>query len=69
MVDRVDGCSWLMTKEDFNRFGPLPASENNITGDVVIHDRLQRAGYKSYIVRDCVTYHFVRAERLIGDII
>lgn len=64
IIDRVDGCSWLMTKEDFNKYGPIPPYERHITGDVVIHDRLQRAGYESYIVRDCITYHFVRSERL-----
>lgn len=61
-IDRVDGCSWLMTKEDFNKYGPMPPIERNITGDVIIHDRLQDAGYESYIVRDCITYHFVRGE-------
>jgi len=64
MVNRVDGCSWLMTKEDFNKYGPLPPLENNVTGDVIIHDRFQKAGYQSYIVRDCITYHFVRWERM-----
>jgi len=64
MVNRVDGCSWLMTKDDFNKFGPLPPIENGVTGDVIIHDRLQTAGYKEYIVRDCVTYHFVMGERV-----
>ena len=62
VIDRVDGCSWLMTKQDFIDYGPLPPIENGITGDVIIHDRLQAAGYESYIVRDCITYHFVRGE-------
>lgn len=63
-IDRVDGCSWLMTKEDWNIYGPLPVIINNITGDVLIHDRLQLAGYEEYIVKNCVTYHFVRGESL-----
>jgi len=62
IINRTDGCSWLMKKSDWQRFGPLPILEYGITGDVVIHDRLQRAGYVSYITRDCITYHFVRGE-------
>lgn len=65
MIDRTDGCSWLMTKDDWLKHGPLPAIEEGITGDVVIHDRLQLAGYENYIVRDCVTYHFVQGERKV----
>lgn len=63
-IDRVDGCSWLMTKKDWVKYGPLPTLEKGITGDVLIHDRLQKAGYKEYIVKDCVTYHFVRGESM-----
>tara|TARA_R100000278_G_scaffold94994_1_gene72521 strand:+ start:326 stop:1120 length:795 start_codon:yes stop_codon:yes gene_type:complete len=61
-INRTDGCSWLMKKSDWEEFGPMPPIENGITGDVVIHDRMQTAGYENYIVRDCVTYHFVRGE-------
>ena len=61
-INRTDGCSWLMTKQDWLDYGPLPTIENGHTGDVIIHDRVQRAGYKNYIVRECVTYHFVRGE-------
>ena len=61
-INRTDGCSWLMTKKDWEEHGPIPVIENGITGDVVIHDRFQIAGYESYITRDCVTYHFVRGE-------
>jgi len=63
-INRCDGCSWLMTKEEWEKFGPLPEIENGVTGDVVIHDRMQAAGYKSFITRDCVTYHFVQGERV-----
>lgn len=63
-INRVDGCSWLMTKEEWRKYGPLPVMEGNITGDVIIHDRLQRVGYTEFIVRDCVTYHFVRGESM-----
>ncbi len=61
-VHRTDGCSWLMTRKEWEEFGPLPVIENGITGDVIIHDRLQQAGYKNLLTRDCVTYHFVRGE-------
>ena len=40
------------------------SGENWITGDVVIHDRMQTAGYENYLVRDCITYHFVRGESI-----
>ena len=61
-INRTDGCSWLMTKKDWEKHGPLPVLENGVTGDVVIHDRFQKNGYESYITRDCITYHFVRGE-------
>jgi hypothetical protein len=51
-----------MTRKDWEEHGPLPVLENGVTGDVVIHDRFQRNGYESFIVRDCITYHFVRGE-------
>jgi len=63
-INRVDGCSWLMTKQDWINFGPLPVLEKGITGDVLIHDRLQNAGYEELLVKDCVTYHFVRGESI-----
>ncbi len=68
-INRTDGCSWLMTKEDWIKFGPLPPKElcgkiikYTTTGDVIIHDRFQKAGYRNFLVRDCITYHFVRGE-------
>ena len=64
LINRVDGCSWLMTKQDWLKYGPLPTIENGITGDVIIHDRLQVAGYEEFIVKNCVTYHFVRGESI-----
>jgi hypothetical protein len=64
IIDRVDGCSWLMTKEEFNNYGPIPTIVNNITGDVLIHDKLQIDGYEEYIVKNCITYHFVRGESM-----
>jgi hypothetical protein len=63
-IDRVDGCSWLMTRQEFINYGPLPVIIDNITGDVLIHDKLQMAGYEEFIVKNCVTYHFVRGESL-----
>lgn len=61
-INRTDGCSWLMTKADFDKHGPMPPLENGVTGDVLIHDRMQLDGYQNYLVRDCITYHFVRGE-------
>jgi len=61
-VNRCDGCSWLMTRKEWEKYGPLPTVENGHTGDVVIHDRMQRDGYWQYIVKNCITYHFVRGE-------
>ena len=61
-INRTDGCSWLMTRKDWEDHGPLPVMENGVTGDVVIHDRFQMDGYESYIVRDCITYHFIMGE-------
>lgn len=64
LINRVDGCSWLMTTKEWAKYGPLPVLINNITGDVLIHDRMQLDGYTELIVRDCVTYHFVRGESM-----
>jgi len=61
-IDRVDGCSWLMKKNEWEKYGPLEPLWNGITGDVLIHDRMQKDGYEEFIVRDCVTYHFVQGE-------
>jgi len=63
VLNRCDGCSWLMSKQDWIDFGPIPPLDGPITGDVAIHDYLMKAGYMDYIVRDCVTYHFVQGER------
>ena len=63
-INRTDGVSWLMKRMDWEKYGPLPTKENGVTGDVIIHDRLQLDGYKSYIVKDCITYHFVRGESI-----
>jgi len=61
-IDRTDGCSWLMKKSDWIKYGPLPPIEFGITGDVVIHDRMQVAGYENFIVNGVNTYHFVQGE-------
>ena len=61
-TNRTEGCSWLMTKSEWLRYGPLPTLERNITGDCVIQDRLVIDGYQDYLVRDCITYHFFRGE-------
>jgi len=66
-INRTDGCSWLMKRRDWERHGPLPPVEGGVTGDVVIHDRMQQAGYKNYIVNDVITYHFVQGESKHSD--
>lgn len=64
VINRTDGCSWMMQKKDWTKYGPLPVIINYVTGDVLIHDYLQSNGYKNVIIRDCITYHFVRGESL-----
>jgi len=61
-INRSDGCSWLVHKKDWEAHGPHPVFEGNHTGDVILLDRFTKAGYKDYIVNDCITYHFVRGE-------
>lgn len=61
-TNRTEGCSWLMTKQEWLDYGPMPVLEKGITGDCVMQDRLIINGYKDYLVRDCVTYHFFRGE-------
>lgn len=60
--NRTDGCSWLQSRELFFKYGPMPALLGGITGDVIIHDRYQRAGIPNYLVGNCITYHMVRGE-------
>ena len=62
VIDRTDGCSWLMSRKHFESHGPMPPIERGVTGDVIIHDRFQSAGFKNFITRDCITYHFVQGE-------
>jgi hypothetical protein len=59
---RGDSVSWLQSKELFKRFGPMPALERGFTGDVIIHDRYERAGFPSFIAGDAISYHMVRGE-------
>lgn len=59
---RTDGCSWLQPRELFKKFGPMPTVVGGVTGDVLIHDKYQRAGIPNFLVGDCITYHFVRGE-------
>lgn len=65
-INRTDGCSWLMSKKAWLEHGPMPAIEGGITGDVIIHDRLQLAGYQNFLLPHVLTYHFVQGERLGG---
>ncbi len=64
-INRTEGCSWLMTRKDWENYGPLPPITNGITGDAYIIDKLQLAGYKDFLVRDCITYHFFQGERMV----
>lgn len=59
---RTDGCSWLMSRDLFRKVGPMPTMVGGVTGDVIIHDRIQRLGVPNFLVGDCITYHFVRGE-------
>jgi hypothetical protein len=62
IINREDGFSWLMKRSDWVKYGPLVPIENGVTGDVLIHDKMQRDGYEQLIMRDVITYHFVRGE-------
>ena len=62
--NRTEGTSWLITKEDWRLHGPMPAQQGGQTGDVWLHDSLELAGYKDYIARDCIAYHFFRGESM-----
>jgi len=60
--NRTDGCSWLQSKELFRKHGPMPYMQHRWTGDVIIHDRYEKAGIPNLLVGDCITYHLVRGE-------
>ena len=57
---RTDVCSWLMERKLFHQVGPMPTIVRGVTGDVIIHDRIQRMGVPNFLVGDCITYHFVQ---------
>jgi hypothetical protein len=63
-IDRVDGCSWGMTKEEATKYWTGNPLVNGITLDVRVHDNMQLDGYKMFIVKDLITYHFVRGESM-----
>lgn len=61
--NRLEGVSWLMTTDQFKEFGPMPEGlVNGFTGDVILADRLEQAGYEHVIARDSVSFHYVRGE-------
>lgn len=60
--NRTDSCSWLESKELFRKHGPMPAMERQWTGDVIIHDRYERAGIPNMLLGNCITYHLVKGE-------
>lgn len=61
--NRTEGSAWMITKEDWRMYGPMPTLENGITGDCWLHDTLELAGYKDYLTRDAVSFHFFQGER------
>lgn len=67
---RTDGCSFLLLRDLFNKVGPMPSVIRGITGDVIIHDKIERLGIPNYLVGDCITYHFVMGEskRSLGQL-
>lgn len=60
--NRTDGCSWIQSKELFKQYGPMPYMEGCWTGDVIIHDRYERAGISNLLVGNAITYHLVKGE-------
>ncbi|MHA2068019.1 MAG: hypothetical protein ACXABY_26960, partial [Candidatus Thorarchaeota archaeon] len=61
--NRTEGCSWLVTKATWEKYGPLPRFQDGVTGDCWFGDELEFNGYRDYLVRDCITYHFFRGEQ------
>jgi hypothetical protein len=62
VINRCDGLSWLMTKADWEKYGPMVPLTDGVTGDVTMHDKMQLDGYNMLIVRDCMSYHLIRGE-------
>lgn len=62
--NRTEGTSWLITKEDWLKHGPmnLGVVDGWATGDMVFHDILEHNGYRDYAVRDAVAFHLFRGE-------
>jgi len=59
---RGDGASWMMSKGVFMKYGPMPPMQGGFTGDVLIHDRMERARVRSLILGDVITYHLAAGE-------
>lgn len=64
MQARPDGCTWLQTKELWERFGPMEDTINDegVTGDVAYMDRIYDNRVPGYLCPTSVTYHLVRGE-------
>lgn len=62
--NRTEGSAWMITREDWRTYGPMPAMDfDGITGDCWLHDKLEMAGYTDYLTRDAVSFHFFQGER------
>lgn len=63
LINRTDGCSWMMSKSLWKKFGPMiPINRNGHTGDVTLHDNIMKSGIPNRLVGDAWTYHLVRSE-------
>lgn len=62
--NRTEGSAWMITKDDWLKYGPMNPINYGVTGDCYLHDKLELAGYKDYLTRDAVTFHFFRGESI-----
>jgi hypothetical protein len=60
MNQSPDGCSWIMSKQLYRRFGPMIPRDTYGTGDISLMMRIRNAGVPIYIVGDSTTYHLSR---------
>jgi hypothetical protein len=63
-INRTEACSWLLLREDWEKYGPFVPEAKGFTGDVIFKDTLQSAGYIDRLVTGCVCYHFFRGESM-----
>lgn len=61
--NRVDSVSWCMSRKLFEKVGPMePIGIYGLTGDVLIHDRIEMLGITEYLVGNTFSYHLCRGE-------